>query len=307
MNQKTVRHALVTGGAGFIGSHLVPALLNQGYQVTVIDNFAGGGKSPRDARALYIQKDVTDFSAIHPHFEGVDVVFHLAALPRVEDSVRHPLRTHDTNVTGVLTVLEAARVHGVRRVVFSSSSAVYGDTELLPTPESEVANPVTPYALHKLCGEGYVRLYSTLYGLSTLALRYFNVYGPHMDPEGPYALVVGRFLALRRAGTPLTITGDGTQTRDFVHVSDVVRANMLGAESELDLKGEVVNIGSGERISILELAETVGGPIEYKDARKETRHTLASIAKAKKLLGWEPTVGIREGLGELKQEWGIHS
>ncbi len=297
----------MTGGAGFIGSHLVPLLLDEGYEVTVLDTLVGGGKSPRDPRAAYEVVDVRAYDLLAPHIAGAEVIFHLAALPRVEDSITQPLLTHDTNVTGALTVLEAARIHGVKRIVFSSSSAVYGDTTLLPTPESAPLAPITPYAFHKHTVEGYMRLYASLYGLSTVSLRYFNVYGPHMDPEGPYALVVGRFLELRRKGRPLTITGDGEQTRDFVHVDDVARANLLASQSAVPFQGEVINIGTGTRISVRALASSIGGPIEYKDARKETRHTQADITLAKELLGWTPTRSMDDGIAELKAEWGIPS
>lgn len=299
------RRAVVTGGAGFIGSNLVDALLRDGWRVDIIDNLSGGKREHINPKATFHHKDVRNYEDILPIISGANVVFHLAALPRVQHSIDDPQTTNEVNVGGTLNVLHAGKEGGVDRVVYSGSCAMYGDSEELPLHEGLPPKPVSPYALQKYIGEEYARLYAELHGLQTVSFRYFNVYGPNMDPEGAYALAIGKFLKMRKEGKPITVTGTGEQTRDFVHVADVVRANILAATSEKVGRGEAMNIGSGKSITILELAKMVGGPIEYIDARKESLHTLANNQKAKQLLGWEPTISIEEGIRALKHDWGI--
>lgn len=296
---------MVVGGAGFIGGHLARALVERGDIVEVIDNLSGGKKENVPQGATLHELDIRDLDAIAPIIAGADVVFHLAALPRVQFSIENPKLTHDVNITGGLNVLLAARDGKVGRVVYSGSSSAYGDQERLPLSEDMREKPVHPYGLQKYVVEEYARLFADIYGLRTVTLRYFNVYGPKMDPEGPYALAIGRFLKLKKAGEPLTIVGDGEQTRDFTHVFDVVRANLLAAESEKVGKGEVINIGAGRNISINELAKLIGGETVHVPARKEARHTLADIRRAKELLGWEPQVRVEDAILELRREWGV--
>lgn len=304
-NVKAEKRAVVTGGAGFIGSHIADALIAEGYQVHVIDNLVAGKKEHVSPKATLHVLDIRDVTAIAPVISGADLVFHCAALPRVQYSIEHPEETHEVNVTGTFNVLWAAKEGGVKRVIYSASSSAYGDSDVLPLHEDLRAQPISPYGLQKYIGEQYARMFFDVYGLPTVSLRYFNVYGPRLDPEGPYALVIGRFLALRREGKPLTVTGDGNQTRDFTHVRDVVRANLLAAVSERVGRGEVLNIGAGKNISINALADLFSGERVYVPARKEPRHTRADNTRARELLGWEPTITLDEGIAELLEEWGI--
>lgn len=303
--EKHIKRAIVVGGAGFIGSHLTDALLESGWQVDVIDNLSGGKIELVNPRANFFNKDIRNHDDIAPIIAGSDVVFHLAALPRVQYSIDFPQETNAVNAGGTLNVLEAAKEGGVRRVVYSGSSSAYGNQETMPLHEGLRAIPVSPYALQKFIGEEYARIYSEIHGLQTVTLRYFNVYGTRMDPEGAYALVIGRFIKLRKEGKPLTITGTGEQTRDFTHIRDVVRANMLAAESLNVGRGEAINIGAGRNVSMNTLAGMIGGDIEYVPARKEPLHTLANNQRAKELLGWEPSIQIEEGISALREEAGL--
>ncbi len=301
-----MKKAVVTGGAGFIGSTIVKTLLDQGVAVHVIDNYADGKKEDRlDSRAEYHDIDMKDTAALTKLFQGADVVFHCAALPRVQFSIEFPKESNDANVGGTLSVLLAARDAKVGRVVYSASSSAYGDAKNLPTSEEEPAAPKSPYALQKYIGELYCRLFSDVYGLSTVSLRYFNVYGPGGDPQGAYAQVLPLFIQKIKEGKLMTITGDGSQTRDMVHVRDVARANILAATSEKVGRGEVINIGSGTSVSIKELALMLGDNIEYIAPRLEPHDTLADRTKAKDLLDWEPTITAEEGVRELKSINGL--
>ena len=300
MNTNT-KIAVVTGGAGFIGSHLSSALLEEGYEVVVVDNLSGGKRENVPSKAVFHKLDVNDTAALTDLMRGAQFVFHLAALPRVQYSIEHPLETNHANVQGTVSVLKAAHDAGVERVVYSASSSAYGDQAVMPLTESMSANPKSPYGLQKYIGELYARLWSEVYGLSTVSLRYFNVYGPGANPDGAYALVIAKFLKQRAEGKPMTITGDGTQTRDFTHVRDVIRANILAAGSEKVGKGEVINIGAGKNASMLHIAQLIGGPVEHIPARLEPKHTLADNSLAKKLLGWKPQVSIETGIAELKE------
>jgi nucleoside-diphosphate-sugar epimerase len=295
------RRVLVTGGAGFIGSHLVDALVKRSYTVHVLDNFSTGSHEHRNSLVEVINADIRDGQSITPAFKGVDCVFHAAALPRVPLSIEKPLDTHLVNVDGTLNVLIAARDAGVRRVVFSGSSSVYGEQSQLPLQEDMTPNPLSPYALQKLTGEQYTRLFHHLYGMETLTLRYFNVFGPRMSIEGAYVTVIGAFLRARLDRKPLLIYGDGEQTRDFTHVRDVVRANLLAMDSDI-ADGRALNIGHGRSVSVNWIAERIGQPTLHLPARPgEPRHTLADSSRADKVLGWVPEVSTEDGVEELIQ------
>jgi UDP-glucose 4-epimerase len=305
MTQQQKEKVVVTGGAGFIGSHLVDALLEAGKEVAVIDDLSGGKRERVNPEATLHVVDIRDYDAIAPIIAGARKVFHLAALPRVQFSIEHPVETHEVNVNGTLNVLLAAKEAGVKRVVYSASSSAYGDQATLPLREDMLPAPLSPYGLHKFIGEHYARVFSEVYGLETVSLRYFNVYGARLDPDGAYALVIGKFLKQRAEGGPMTITGDGTQTRDFTHVRDVVRANILASERDTVGHGEMMNIGAGRNASINELAALIGGPVTYIPVRLEPKNTLADNTKARELLGWIPEVALADGIAELKKEWGI--
>ena len=303
--KNTKKTALVTGGAGFIGSHIVDALLEDGYSVKVIDNLSSGVKGRLNPGAEFFEKDLADFKDIAPVFKDTEYVFHAAAMPRAPYSVEHPIETNAANVDVTLNVLQSARVGGVKRVIYSASSSAYGDQESLPLKEEMQTKCLSPYGLQKYIGELYCQLFSRIYGLETVSLRYFNVYGPRLDPEGDYALVMGKFLRQKKEGKPLTIIGDGSQSRDFTHVKDTARANLLAMKSERVGKGEVINIGGGKSRTIKELAEIIGGPVEYLPPRVEPKHSLADITKARELIGWRPEVSFEEGIAELKEIFGI--
>ena len=290
---------LVTGGGGFVGSHLVDALLDCGCEVRVLDNFTTGRLDRIHRSAALVQGDIREGASIAPSFRGVDCVFHTAALPRVPLSIENPLETHMVNVVGTINVLLAARDARVRRVVFSGSSSVYGDQPHLPLDEEMRPNPLSPYALQKLAGEQYTRLFHRLYGIETLTLRYFNVFGPRMAIEGAYLTVIAAFLQARSESRPLIIHGDGEQTRDFTHVRDVVRANLLAIDSEI-ADGRPINIGQGRSVSVNWIAERIGGPKIFRPARAgDVRNTLADHSLAERVLGWRPEVSTEQGLDEL--------
>lgn len=303
-------HYLITGGAGFIGTNLVIELLKQNHQVRVLDNYAGGEFADRlqaGSGAEYIEGDIRDKESLKRSLQDIDGVFHMAALPRVVYSVEHPKETHDVNVNGTLNVLLAARDAGVKRVVFSSSSSTYGDQEVYPLKEDGVIKkPLAPYALHKYIGEHYCRLFAGLYTLQTVSLIYFNVYGSFCDPNGAYALVIGKFLQQKKNGEPLTIRGNGEMYRDYTHVSDVAQANILAMTAETVGKGETINIGNNNPYSVNQLATLIGGPtVNVPEFPGEMRYTRADNTKAKELLGWESKIGLEEGIQLLKQEWGL--
>lgn len=290
---------VVTGGAGFIGSNLVRELVKKDFDVHVIDNLAGGSREVVDAGATLHELDIRNLESIIPVFTGAQYVFHLAALPRVQFSIEFPEETHSVNVTGTLNVLIASEKAKVKRVVYSASSSAYGDQKTMPLREDLPANPKSPYGLQKHVGELMCRVWSEVYGLPTVSLRYFNVYGPGQSEKGAYALVIAKFLKQKREGGALTITGDGEQTRDFTSVHDVVRANMLAAEAAGVMNGEVFNIGAGNNYTIKKVAELIGGAVEHIPERLEPKHTLADNSKARKILGWEPKVTLEEGIAEL--------
>jgi len=290
---------IITGGAGFIGSHIVDALVEEGYDVHIIDNLISGNKEHVNEKATLHIVDIRDREALMPLFKDVDYVFHKAALPQVQYSIENPLETNDVNVGGLLNVLEASRLNKVKKVIFASSSAVYGDPEVLPTVETMEAKPLSPYGAHKYIGEVYCKLYSQIYDLETVCFRYVNVYGRRQSAKGAYASVIPKFIEFKKNREPLIITGDGEQTRDFIYVRDVVRANILAMKSDKVWKGDIMNIGSGKDYSVNYIAKLIGGPVTYIEKRVEPRHSLADTSKAKNLLGWQAEVSLEEGVGEL--------
>lgn len=288
---------LVTGGAGFIGSHIVNKCIEKKFETHVVDDLSGGKLERVHSEAIFHEKDIrTDLNEI---MKDVKYVFHTAALPRVQFSIDYPELTHDVNVNGTLNILEAARHAGVEKVIYSASSSAYGDQDVMPLVETMVPSPQSPYGLQKYIGEEYCRVYSKVYSLKTVSLRYFNVYGPNMDPEGAYALVIPKFLEMRSQNKPLTITGDGNNARDFTHIDDVVHANILAAESAVIGDGQVYNIGYGKRTTINELAEMIEGKVEYIKARLEPTNTEANNKLANDELNWKPTISLVEGLRSL--------
>lgn len=299
---------LVTGGAGFIGSHLAEALLRDGHSVRVLDNFSTGKRERVPDGAEFILADFTNLEEIRPHFAGVDGVFHVGALPRIPFSIDHPIESARANIFGTLNVLVAARDAKVKRVVYSASSSAYGAQAEMPLRPDMPANPLNPYALHKYTGEKFTEQFARLYGMETVSLRYFNVYGPRMAEEGAYVTVISVFKRQKKAREPLTIHGDGEQTRDFTHVFDVVRANMLAMTSPNVGKGEVLNVGAGEQHSVNTIAKMFGGAVAFQDGRAgEARHTKADISLTKALIGWEPQICFEEGLLKLLNDEGLGS
>jgi len=293
---------LVTGGAGFIGSNLVDKLIEENHRVIIIDNLSTGKEANINPRAELHKLDIRNLKEIEPLFKEVDVVFHLAAQPRIQPSIVDPLESHSNNVVGTLNVLQASRTAGIKKLIYSASSSAYGDQKKLPLKEDMPTHPKSPYSLFKLIGEYYCKLFNELYGLPTVCLRYFNVYGPRQTYEGAYATVIGIFLRQAEAGEPLTIVGDGAQTRDFTHVYDVVRANILAMNSDKVGNGEVINIGAGKNHSINDIAALISEKVIHIPPRPaEVQDTLADNSLAKKLLGWQPEMAIEEGVKELKK------
>lgn len=303
---------LVTGGAGFIGSNLVDRLIDDGHEVIVFDNLSTGQQKNINPKAKFFLVDI----AHQPYFEtntmkdimsGVDVVFHMACLARVQPSIENPIEYHSANVNGTLNMLEVCRKYGVKRFVFSSSSSVYGDVEEkdLPTSENSKLNPMSPYALHKLVGEQYCKLYSELYQLETVSLRYFNVYGDRQPTSGAYCLVMGVFAQQRLNGKPMTIRGDGEQRRDFTHVDDVVDANVRCMDYPLEMNGDVFNIGNGDNKSVNDIADLIGGDRVNVEPVVEPRETLADNSKVKKVLQWKPSGDLEKWITSWKNNIGL--
>lgn len=299
-NSKKIK-VIVTGGAGFIGSHLVKKLIEEGYDVFVIDNLLSGKKENIPSEAKFYNLDVRNLNDIEPVFKDAKYVFHLAAIPSVQFSIENPTETNDVNVTGTLNVLNAAKNSGVMRLIYSASSSVYGDVKKIPTTEKEPPMPKSPYALQKYIGELYCKMFTEIYGMETVCLRYFNVYGSGQPSKGAYASVIAKFLDLNKENKKLTIVGDGNQTRDFVNVDDVAFANILAATSERVGKGESINIGTGKKYSVNEIAKIIGGETESLPPRIEPKDSLADISLAKFLLDWEPKIDLKEGLKSLLQ------
>ena len=307
----SVPRILVTGAAGFIGSHVAQALLAAGHEVRTIDNFSTGSRSNLAAvrgDLELVEGDIRSYERAHTATQGIDVVIHLAALPSVPRSIQDPLTTNDVNVTGTLNVALAARDAGVRRVVIASSSSVYGRNDALPKTEALVPMPISPYGVSKLAAEQYCMGFSAVYGIETVALRYFNVFGPRQDPGSQYSGVIPRFLTRAARGEPLVIYGDGTQSRDFTYIDNVVAATTAAARAPLD--GPLVcNIGYGSRHTLLDLAaaaKRVAGrdvPVEFAEPRPgDVLHSFADVTLAREKLGYEPRVSLDEGLAQTL-EW----
>jgi UDP-glucose 4-epimerase len=296
---------LVTGGAGFIGSHLTEALVARGHEVLVLDNLSTGDRANLDPvrdRVNFLAGDVTDADAVRTAVRGAELVFHQAALASVPRSVANPLATHAVCATGTLNVLLAARDAKVRRVVYAASSSAYGNSARLPKREDDPTNPLSPYAVAKLAGEQYCAAFSQVYGLETVRLRYFNVFGPRQSPDSPYAAVIPLFFRAMMADKSPTIYGDGQQSRDFTFVGDVVQANLLAAEAP-GVSGKVYNVACGRRTSLLELVghlnELLGtsiAPTHAAPRAGDVRHSQADVTRACEELGYQPTTNLLSGL-----------
>jgi len=302
--------ALVTGGAGFIGSNIVDRLINDGHEVIILDNLSMGKEENINKKAKFIRKDITEINKLWAYqideiFEGVDVVFHTAAKTRVQPSFENPLDYNDVNVAGTLNLLNYCVKYNVKRFIFSSSSSVYGNVKSLPTDEKHELSPMSPYALHKLIGEQYCKLYSEFYNLETVCLRYFNVYGERQILEGSYACVMGIFANQILKGNPMTIRGDGEQRRDFTYVGDVVEANIKCMDYPLELNGDIFNIGNGDNRSVNEIADMIGGDKINVEPVIEPKETLADTSKAQRILKWKPTTTIEKWVTKYKKELGI--
>ena len=295
---------VITGGTGFIGSNLVDELVSQSHEVHVIDNFISGKKENCNKDAKYHEIDIADeanLSIIKNVLDKCDTVFHCAALARVQPSILNPIKYELNNTIGIMNMLKCSVDMDVRRFVYSASSSAYGSTKKLPSKESDKPNPISPYANQKYYGELCCKMFSKVYNIETVSLRYFNVYGERQNLGGAYATVVGIFLNQSINKKPLTINGDGDQRRDFTYVGDVVSANILAAKSKNVGKGEVINIGNGENLSINELAKNIGGEVIYNKALNEPFANLADIKKAKKLLDWEPTTDLISWIKNYKK------
>tara|TARA_B100001287_G_C22678248_1_gene528887 strand:+ start:1175 stop:2083 length:909 start_codon:yes stop_codon:yes gene_type:complete len=299
---------IVTGGAGFIGSNLVDLLIEESHNVHVIDNFSSGKKENCNSKAHYHEIDLSEksnFEKIKNILDGADGVFHLAALPRVQESIDNPIDFEKNNTLSTVNILKACSEKNVKRLVYSASSSAYGNAIKLPSKEEDPIDPISPYAMQKYYGEVCCRMFSNVYGVETVSLRYFNVYGERQSLEGAYALVMCVFARQRLNNEPLTIRGDGKQRRDFTHVKDIAKANLLAMKSEKVGKGEVINIGNSDNRSVNDIAKMIGGPSINVDPVVEPRETLADNTKAKKYLGWEPSVIIEEWVPKYKKDLGI--
>ena len=289
--------ALVTGGSGFIGSHLVDKLIDQGYEVLVIDNeSADSERFYRNEKAQYAKQDISNYQLTNTFYAGVDYVFHLAAESKIGPAIENPIAAAQKNVVGTCTVLQCAREWGVKKVIYSSTSSGYGNNPH-PNVESQPDDCLNPYSVTKVAGEKLCKMYTDLYDLKTITFRYFNVYGDRAPQRGQYAPVIGIFNRQRTAGEPLTIVGDGEQRRDFIHVSDVVRANILAATMEVDDKsyGKVYNVGTGKNYSVNQIADWISDNQTNIPPRKgEVRESLAYIQRIKNTFGWKPRVDLEE-------------
>jgi nucleoside-diphosphate-sugar epimerase len=307
---------LVTGGAGFIGSNIVDGLLADGaYRVRVLDNFATGRRENLThclSDIEIIEGDIRDLETVEEAVSGVDMVLHEAALPSVPRSVKAPVTTNDVNVGGTLKLLSAAHKAGVRRVILASSSSVYGDGEQLPKHENMTPNPRSPYAVSKLACEHYTKVFADIYGMETLAIRYFNVFGPRQDPTSQYSGVIAKFMTAALDEKPFTVHGDGTQARDFTFVENVVDANLLALKAE-HLDGSAINVACGDRITLLDVVDTLGtltgrtGEVTFAESRiGDVRYSQAAIERAGELLGYRPRVSFEKGLARTLEWYAVN-
>jgi len=309
----TAARVVITGAAGFIGSHLVEALVGAGHRVRVVDNLATGKRSNLEhleGAYEWVEGDLADFEVARRALEGAEVVFHEAAIPSVPRSVREPLQSHASGPTATLNVLEAARMAGARRLIFAASSSAYGETTELPKHEAMLPNPLSPYAAGKLAGEHYVTVYARTMGLDGVSLRYFNVFGPRQDPSSPYSGVISLFARAMSEGRRPLIYGDGRQTRDFTYVANVVAANLLAMNSERPLGGAVYNVGTGRRISLLDLVAALNKALgtdlqpEFREPRSgDVRDSQASLDRIHAALGYRPRIDFEEGLRRTLQSF----
>lgn len=304
---------LVTGGAGFIGSNIAQTLLERGARVRVIDDLSTGHSeniTELGGDVDFVRASLTDEAALKRALEGVELVYHEAAIPSVPRSVANPRETHDACVNATFSLLLAARDAGVRRLVYAASSSAYGDQPTLPKVEDMRPDPLSPYAVAKLTGEYYCQVFTRAYNLETIALRYFNVFGPRQDPSSQYSGVISRFISTLMSGERPTIYGDGEQSRDFTYIANVVHANMLAGETTKGI-GESINVANGERVTLNELLATLkkitgktAAQAEYKETRTgDVRHSLADITRARQLLGYEPQIDLAEGLRRTIDWW----
>ena len=300
---------VVVGGAGFIGSHIVDKLVEQNHEVIIIDNLSTGKMENVNPKASVEYIDISNVNECPNMVEimsGADALFLLAAKARVQPSIENPVEYETNNTIGTLNVLKCASDAGVRRVVYSASSSAYGNTEKLPSVESDPINPMSPYGAQKYYGEVMCKMFSEVYGLETVSLRYFNIYGERQNVGGAYAMVIGIFADQKLRGEVMTINGDGEQRRDFTYVGDVVNANILASQSEKVGNGEVINIGNGDNRSINDIADMIGGDRVNVDPVIEPKATLADNSKAEKLLGWKPTQNIEDWIPKYKEEMGLN-
>ncbi|MFH1850130.1 MAG: SDR family oxidoreductase [archaeon] len=302
---------LVTGGAGFIGSHIVERLVSEGQDVTVLDNLSEGKleniESVKD-KITFIEGDIQDPETVAGATRDVDIILHQAGLRSVPQSLKRPKDYNDVNISGTLNILEASRVNDVRRIVFASSSSVYGDVREFPEKETILPQPLSPYALSKLAGEHYLRMYFDLYGLKTVSLRYFNVFGPRQDPASQYACVIPKFIQAISAGRSPTIYGDGKQSRDFTFVSNIVDGNLLAAQAA-DAPGQVFNLADGEPVSVNDVAKKINAllgrdvkPAHAEPRKGDVKHTMADPGRARRVLGYHGKISFDEGL-KITVDW----
>ena len=302
-----MKKAIVTGGAGFIGSNLVDKLIDMGVEVHIIDDLSTGKEENINPKATFHKIDISTINPDSNYYElkNTDVIFHTAALARVQPSIENPIPFDNVNISGTLRMLMLSHKLGIKRFVYSASSSAYGNVKKTPTSETHPTNPLSPYGLQKYVGEQYCRMFSQVYNLDTVSLRYFNVYGEKMNLEGAYKLVIPIFANQILEGKPLTINNDGEQRRDFTYIGDVVKANILAATHSKNLNGEVFNIGNGDNYSVNELADMFGGEKQYGNKVIEPFETLADNSKADLELGWKPTGNLPTWIQKYKQELGI--
>lgn len=299
---------LLTGGAGFIGSNIAEELITRGESVRILDNFSTGKRENLrniENQIELIEGDIRNYDTVQKAIRGIDIVIHQAALPSVPRSIDDPITSNDVNINGTLNLLNASKEAKVKRFVFASSSAIYGDNPVLPKREEMLPEPLSPYAVNKLTGESYCKVYSKVYGLHTVSLRYFNVFGPRQDPNSQYSAVIPKFLKLMKEGKQPVINGDGTQTRDFIHVSNVVKANLVAATADCE-PGLVLNCACGEIIDLITLVKEINRllnkniePIFGSSVPGDIKHSYADISKITEKLGWTPMLTFRQGLQNL--------